>query len=110
MASSLSNHIDNPAEVIHNIKCITCYTFCFKYTNANDELIEYKCFCCNKNYKIKFDENFKNKFASKYAFAIYDINKLFCCCEEMFIHLTPWINGKNSMRYNYQEKKIFIVT
>ena len=75
MASSLSNHIDNSAEVIHNIKCITCYTFCFKYTNANDELIEYKCFCCNKNYKIKFDENFKNKFASKYAFAIYDINK-----------------------------------
>ena len=27
-----------------------------KYTSFKDDLIEYKCLCCNKNYQHKFDE------------------------------------------------------
>ena len=70
MASSLSNLVNNLSEEIHKIKCKhghddkkceTCrikykYCNCFlEYTNFKDELIEYKCLCCNKSYQHKFD-------------------------------------------------------
>ena len=66
MASSLSNLVTNLAEGIHKIKwgyghddkkCETCrikYKDCdylLEYTNFKNDLIEYKCLCCNKNYK-----------------------------------------------------------
>ena len=71
MASSLSNLVNNPSEGIHKIKCTyehndkkceTCrvrykYCNCFlEYINFKDDLIEYKCLCCNKNYQQKIDE------------------------------------------------------
>ena len=66
MASSLSNLVNNPCEGIHRIKCKygrgnkkceTCGIKCkdcscfLKYTHFKDDLIEYKCLCCNKNYQ-----------------------------------------------------------
>ena len=70
MASSLSNLVNNLSERIHKIKCkyehddkkceswgIT-YEVCdwfLEYTNFKDDLIKYKCLCCNKNYQQKFD-------------------------------------------------------
>ena len=48
-------------------KCETCeikykYWDCFlEYTNFKDDLIGYKCFCCNKNYHHNFDEKVKEK-------------------------------------------------
>ena len=77
MASSLSNLVNNLSERIRRIKCTfrhdakkceTCgikyeYCDCFrKYINFKDYLIEYKCFCYNKNYKHKFDEKLKERF------------------------------------------------
>ena len=71
MASSLSNLVDNFAEGIHRIKCKcghdnkkfqTCgikykgRDCCVEYTDVKDDLIEWKCLCCNKNYKKKFDK------------------------------------------------------
>ena len=65
MASSLSNLINNLAEGIYKIKCKcghehkTCETcgtkyndfeYCLEYTNVKDDLIEFKCLCCDKNY------------------------------------------------------------
>ena len=62
---SLSNLINNLSEGIHRIKCKyghddkkcgTCgikfkyCEFCVEYINLKDDLIEYKCLCCNKNY------------------------------------------------------------
>ena len=62
MARSLSNLVDNLSERIHKIKCKfghddekseRCgikykYCDCFlEYTNFEDDLIEYKCLCCN---------------------------------------------------------------
>ena len=41
IASSLSNFVNNFSEGIHKMKC--------KY--FKDNLIEYKCLCCNKNYQ-----------------------------------------------------------
>ena len=66
MASSLSNLVNNLAEGIHktkckyrhdNKKCESCgikYKDCdcfLEYINPKDDLIEYKCLCCNRNYK-----------------------------------------------------------
>ena len=74
MASLLSNLVNNPSEGIHKIKCTyehndkkceTCrvrykYCNCFlEYINFKDDLIEYKCLCCNKNYQQKFVEKLK---------------------------------------------------
>ena len=77
MVSSLSNLVNNLSEGIHRIKCKfthddkkceTCrikskYCNCFlEYTSFKDDLIEYKCLCCNKNYQHKFDEKSKEPF------------------------------------------------
>ena len=40
-----------------------------------DDLIEYKCFCCNKDYQKKFDEKLKEQFFNTYKFSNHDINK-----------------------------------
>ena len=36
--------------------------------NFKDDLIEYKCLCCNKNYQHKFDEKLKEQFFNTYKF------------------------------------------
>ena len=68
MATLLSNLANNLAERIHKIKfkyghddkkCETCgikYRVCkcfVEYTNCKDNLIEYKCLCCNKKKLMK---------------------------------------------------------
>ena len=65
MASSPSNLVNNLSEGIHRIKCKfryndkKCetseikykYCDCFlEYMNFKDDVIEYKCLCCNKSY------------------------------------------------------------
>ena len=51
MVSLLPNLVDNLADGIHKIKCKDC-NCCFKYESANNtqQLINYKCLSCNKNY------------------------------------------------------------
>ena len=90
MASSLSNLANNLSEGIHRIKCKfehsdktceTCrikYKYCnyfLEYINFKDDLIEYKCLCCNKNYQHKFDEKLKEQFFDTYKFSNHDKNK-----------------------------------
>ena len=90
MARSLSNLGNNLSETVHRIKCKfryydekceTCrikykYYNCFpECTNFKDELIEYKCLCCNKNYQHKFDEKLKEQFFNTYKFSNHDNNK-----------------------------------
>ena len=80
-ASSLSNLVNNLSEGIHRIKykyvhddkkCETCrikykYCDCFlEHTNFKDDLIKYKCLCCNKKYQHKFDEKLKERFFNTY--------------------------------------------
>ena len=84
MASSLSNLVNNRSEGISKLKCKyrhndkkfeTCgitYEVCncfLEYTNFKDELIEYKCFRCNKNYQQTFDEKLKELFFNTYNFS-----------------------------------------
>ena len=125
MASSLSNLVNNLSEEIHRIKCKfghdeeKCATFgikykycdCFlEYINFKDDLIEYKCSCCNKNYQHKFNEKLKEQFFNAYKFQTSITISLFYCCEKVFILLNISMIGKNSMKQRYLKKKIFTVT
>ena len=58
MKMSLSNHVDNFAEIIYQTLCKDCYCF-LEYESVNDNLKNYKCLSCNKSYSIKIDEKIK---------------------------------------------------
>ena len=88
--SFFSNVVNNLSEEIHKTKCkhghndencITCgikYKSCDyfrEYTNFRDNIIEYKCLCCTKNYPQKFDEKLKERFLNIYKFSNHDKNK-----------------------------------
>ena len=90
MATSLLNLVNNRLEGIHRIKCKfryddkkceTCgikYKHCecsFEYRNFKDDLIEYKCSCCNKNYHHKFNKKLKERFFNTYEFTNHDNNR-----------------------------------
>ena len=80
MASSLSNIVNNLSEGIHdkNVKHIesniSILTFLLNIY-CKDDLIAYKCLCCNKNYKHKYDEKLKEQFFKTYRFSNHDKNK-----------------------------------
>ena len=57
------------------IKYIDISTVFFEYKSFKDDLIECKCFCCNKNYQHKFGENLKERSFNTYKFSNYDNNK-----------------------------------
>ena len=46
-----------------------------EYTNFKDDLIEYKCLCCNNGYQQKFDEKLKDWFFNRYKISKLDNNK-----------------------------------
>ena len=46
----------------------------FLNTQTLNDLIEYKCLCCNKNYQCKFDEKLKEQFFNTYKFSNHDSN------------------------------------
>ena len=73
-ASSWSNLIDNLTEGIDKIKCRNCSCF-LEYENVKDNLMNYKCLSCNKDYSNKLDEELKKKFKNKFTCSNNDINK-----------------------------------
>ena len=89
MANSLSNLVNNPSEGIHKINVntdmiknvkvaelnINIATAFKEYTGFINDLIKYKCLCCNKNYQDKFDEKLKERFFNTYKFSNHDNNK-----------------------------------
>ena len=90
MASSWSNLANNLSEWIPKIKCKyghnderceTCrikykYCNCFlEYIYFKEDLIEYKCLCCNKNSKQKLDEKLKEQFFNALKFSNHDNSK-----------------------------------
>ena len=87
MGSSLSNLVNNFSEGIYRMncsddkKCETCgikckFCDCFlECTNFKEDLIEYKCSCCNKNYQHKFNEKLMERFYNTYKFSDNNNNK-----------------------------------
>ena len=114
MASSLSNLVNNLSEGIHRIKCPcryddkkceTCrikykYLDCFlEYTNFKDDLIEYKCLCCNKIIYTRRMKNLKNRLKNM------TIMSLFYFCEKVFIFMNICMIEKNSMKHHYLKRR-----
>ena len=74
MSSSLSNHVDNLSNGLHNNRCVDCKSG-LDYMKAKDGILIFRCFKCKKNYKIDFDKILINKFSSTYDFCKGVINK-----------------------------------
>ena len=125
MAGTLSNLFNNFSKGIHKIKCkygdvdkkvetcVITYEVCecfLEYTNFKNNLIEYKCLCCNNNHQQKFDEKLKKRFYNTYKFSNHITISLFCCCEKVFIIINIWMIWKNSMKHDYLKKKTFTTT
>ena len=53
-------------------KCCDCF---LEYINFKDDLIEYKCLFCNKNFKRKFFEKWEKLFFNTYKFSNHDNKK-----------------------------------
>ena len=122
MVCSLSNVVNNLSEGIHRIRCKyghddkkyqTCrikykYCDCFlQYKNFKDDLIEYKCLCCNKNYQQEFDEKLKKQFLKTSKFSNHDKNK-FIILLKRGIYPQEYIN--NYEKFNVTtlpEKEVF---
>ena len=91
-------------------RCETCgnrskYCDCFfECKNFKDNLIDYKCLCCNKNYQHKFDEKSKERFFNKYKFAKQNYIKFNLLFLKGF---HPW---EKSYETSLPEKKIFTIT
>ena len=66
MQGSLSNLVDNFAELIHKIKCKDC-DFFLKTKGVKDNLIKHKCQSCNKDYLNNLDEEFKKLFLNLFS-------------------------------------------
>ena len=100
MASFLSNLVTNLFEELHRIRCKlehdnkkweACgskfrYCDCFlECINFKDDLIEYKCLSCNKNYRRMFNEKLKERFFNIYKFSNHDNKSLFYYLQNVFI-------------------------
>ena len=84
MRSSLSNLVDNFGEAIHKIKCKDCVRF-LENKSASDNLLNYKCLSCNKNYSNKNDEELKNWLKKTFKFSIVNnINKFILLSRKIF--------------------------
>ena len=125
MATSLSNLVNNLFERIHKIKCKygngnkkceTCgikYEICdcfLEYTNFKDDLTEYKCLCCNKNYQQKFDERLKEQFCNTYKFSSYDNNKFIILLQKGVYPYECMDDWEEFNETSFLKKKIFTVT
>ena len=106
MADSLSNFVNNLSEGIHKIKCKyghndkKCETFrtkykycdCFpEYTNFKDDLGEYKCLCCNKNYQQNFDGKLKERFFNTFKSSNHDNNKVILLLRNSANVINIWV-------------------
>ena len=68
----------NTIKIIKNVKLAELninISTAFLKTNFKDDLIEYKCLCCSKNYQEKFDEKLKERFFNAYKLSNHDKNK-----------------------------------
>ena len=108
MASSFSNLVNDLSKVIHRIKCKfghddkkfetrwIKYKYCdcfLEYTNFKDELIDYKCLWCNKNYQRKFDEKIKEQFFNACKFSNNYNGKLILFLRKgvhLYEHIDDW--------------------
>ena len=109
MVSSLSDFVDNLAEIIHKIIYKDCDCF-LEYESIKENLIKYKCLSCNKEYVNKLDKELKKKFKNTIKFSNNGINKFILLLKEgvyLYEYMDDW---KILMKQHYLKKKNFIET
>ena len=119
MANLVSNLVNKLSEEIDRIKCkyghydkknvklseLNISITTVEYTHFKDNLIEYKCLCCNKNCQYKFDENEENHFLLHTNFLTMTIISFF-----IVILMNIWMIEKNTVKYHYLKMTTFTVT
>ena len=125
MSSTLSNSANNFSEGIHRIKCkfghdaskcetfgikYKYYNFFLEYINFKDELIEYKCLCCNKNYQHKFNEKLKERSFNTYKYSIHNNNKFILLLQNRVCPYKYMDDWEKFNETSLPEKKVFTVT
>ena len=70
----MANLVNNLTEEINKIKFKDCNCF-LEYESFKDNLINYTCLSCNKDYSNKIDEELKNPFNNTFKISNNDINK-----------------------------------
>ena len=74
MSASLSDHVDNLSNKLHNKECSDCKSG-LDYMMTKDDILIFRCYKCKKNYEMDFDKELINTFSSVYDFCKGDINK-----------------------------------
>ena len=74
----------------NNYKHCDCF---LEYTNFKDDLIEYKCLCCNINYQQNIYEKLNQRFFNTYKFSNHDNNKFISLLQKgayPYEHMDDW--------------------
>ena len=120
MTNSSSHLVNNLSERIYKInykyrhndkKFETCgitYEVYDCFLNTQDDLIEHKYLCCNKNCQQKFDEKWKQLFFNTYKFSKHDNNKFLLSLQKGVYPI--WMVRESSKKHHYLKMKIFTVT
>ena len=78
MSTSLSKHVDNLSEGLHNNRCVDCKSY-LDYMITRDEKLIFRCYSCKKNYKKDFNKELIEKDLQIYMnFAMETLINLFC--------------------------------
>ena len=108
ISSLLSSLVDNLSEGIHNKKCKECKS-CLEYLSTENNELIFKCINCNKNYKLNFDKDVVNRFASTYEFCDKNLNKFIFLLRKGVIPIISWIFVKDLMKDYCLIRKILIL-
>ena len=81
------------------------YYNCFlEYMYFQDDLVEYTCFCCNRNYKSRLDKKLKHWFFNRYNSSNHSNNKFILFIK--FLSLCEWLGKIN--KTSLPEKGMFL--
>ena len=80
-----------------NVKFISIATVFIKYAKSKDDLWEYKCLYCNKNYQQKFEEKLNERFFNTFKFSNHDSSNFIYYYEKLYILMDIWMIGNETL-------------
>ena len=87
------------------------YCDCFlEYTDFKDDLIQYKCLCCNKNYQQKFNAMLKERNNFLIQSNFLTTTTKFILLLRKVAYPYQYMDDREKLKHHYLQKKVFIVT